>query len=200
MASSRKKANNKIIGILFLTIIIIIYLWYSQFYTPTLNNIEVLKIDIETTQSQIDLLNIRLAKQNKMLSDIDYLKTVNPAVPAFNNFKSAATILDVILSQSNEFEVKYQDPKMTANESVASVNTARRTVTVDFNAATYDIAKNILDDIHDIPFRLQVNATSIAMTTSNVYHAEDEEYADKLGDSPVKVSLNITFFENEYLE
>lgn len=200
MASARKKANTSVVLILFLTIVVIIYLWYSQFYTPTMANIEIVKVDIETKQSQIDLLNIRLAKQTKMLQDIEYLKTVNPAVPAYNNFKSLATILDIILAQTDQFSVQYQDPKMTKNANVANVNTARRIFSVNFNASTYDVAKNVINNIQDIPFRLQITSTSIAMTSSNVYHAEGEEYVDRLGNSPVRVSLSITFFENEYLD
>lgn len=200
MANARKKANTNVILILFLTIVVIIYLWYSQFYTPTIANIETLKIDIETKQGQIDLLNIRVAKQNQMLEEIEQLKTINPAVPAYNNFKSLATVVDIILSQVIDFSIQYSDPKMTPNSNVVNVNTARRIFTINFDAATYDIAKDVIQKIQDIPFRLQINSTSIAMTSSNVYHVEGDDYVDKLGDSPVKVSLNITFFENEYLE
>lgn len=198
MASSRKKSNSKVVLILFLTIIVIIFLWYQYFYTPTTKNIETLKVDIETTQGQLDLLNIKLAKQNQMLQDIEYLKTINTAVPAYNNYKALATVLDVILAQVTDFTVAFQEPTMTKSANVSNVNTARRIINISFEAETYDIAKKLIADIHDVPFRLQVSSTSIAMTGSNVYHAE-EDFENKLGNSPVKVSITVTFFENEYL-
>lgn len=200
MASSRKKANSKVVLILLLLIIVILVGWYYLFYTPTTEHIEILKYDIESKQSEVDALNLQVAKQTKMLQDIDYLKTVNPAVPAYDNFKQIATVIDVILAQSSLFNVSFSQPQIAKDQSAPGVNTARRMLSVSFEAPTYQVAKDIIADIQDVPFRLQISNVSIGMVTSNIFNPDDleNETPHSLGDSPVRASLSITFFENKY--
>lgn len=201
MASSRKKANSKVVLILFLVIILILVGWYYLFYTPTIENTELLQRDAISKQSDIDLLNIRVAKQTQMLNDIEYLKTVNPAVPAYDNYKQLATVINVIIAQTSKFQLQFSEPQMAQNDQVPSVNTARRNLAVSFEADSYEIAKEIIADIQDIPFRLQISSTTISIMTSNIFRNEEEEqYIPSLGYTPVKVSLALTFFENQYSE
>lgn len=203
MASSRKKTNGKVVLILFFLILIILLAWYYLFYDPTLANIEVLKIDIETKQSEVDLLKTQLAKQNQMLNDIEYLKTINPAVPAYDNYKQIATVLNVILAQSNLFNVGFTPPSISSTVTAPGVNTARRVLSVSFEADTYQLAKDIIEDIKDIPFRLQISNVNISMAVSNIYvpaseEGGEEELITSLGNAPVSASFKITFFENKY--
>lgn len=205
MASSRKKADSKVILILFLVIIAILVAWYYLFYTPTQVSIENLKLDIESKESEVELLNTQFIKQTQMLRDIDYLRTVNPAVPAFDNYKQIATVIDVILAQSSSFNITFQTPQKSSAATAPGVTTSRRMLNISFEAQTYQTAKDIIADIKDIPFRLQISNVNISMITSNIYvpvieDEESEEYVDpnSLGNSPVQTILSVTFFENNY--
>lgn len=199
MASTRKKANSKVVLTLMLVIILILVAWYFLFYTPTKENIAKLGIDVGVKQGDVDVLNIQVAKQTRMLKDIDYLKTINPAVPAHDNYKQLATILDVILAQVTDFTVDFADPKLT-DSGVKGVKTARRVLSVSYSAPTYSRAKDVIADIQDIPFRLQISNLNIAMQGTNIFNPEDPdaEIIHSLGDSPVSVNMSITFFENDY--
>lgn len=199
---ARSKTNGKVVLILMCVIIVILLGWYYLFYTPKTLNISNLVLDIETKQNEVDLLDIQVIKQTIMLQEIEHLKTINPAVPAYDNYKSLATVLDVILAQVNGFDVTFADPVFT-DSSAPGVKTARRNLIITYQAPTYEAAKEVIANIQDVPFRLQISDLNIAMKrkASQVYSIEavvEEITNDSLGDSPVDVTLSVTFFENQY--
>lgn len=191
--NSRKKANSKLVTFLLLIIVLIFVAWFSFFYTPMMANIYLTSQEIKTKENDVNFLTAKLQKQNQMLVDIETLKRINPAVPAYDNYKQIATILGVILYQSNDYTLNFSTPQATQNTVAPTVNTYRRNVSINYQASSYKVAKQILEEIKDIPFRLQIASVDMSAMSSS-----GENVTNSLQYTPVNVSITLTFFENGY--
>ena len=111
-------------------------------------------------------------------------------VSTYDNFKAEANALNAIFAQADSFNFNFSRP-------VADGDAVRREIAISFTASNYVVARNILQQIHDCPYRTlisDVNINAVREEKSNVVYAENPSiYTDA-----IQGSLRVTFYETLY--
>lgn len=114
----------------------------------------------------------------------------NGLVSTYDNFKAEANALNAIFAQADSFNFSFDRP-------VADGDAVRRVISIVFSASDYVVARNILQQIHDCPYRTLISDISInavRQSKNDVNYAEDPSiYTDA-----VQGSLKVTFYETLY--
>ncbi len=111
-------------------------------------------------------------------------------VSTYDNFKAEANALNAIFAQADSFNFNFSRP-------VADGDAVRRDIVISFTASNYVVARNILQQIHDCPYRTlisDVNINAVREENRNVVYAENPSiYTDA-----IQGSLRVTFYETLY--
>lgn len=162
--------------------------YYFLVFRPTTDQIESLRAQQEQVQLEVDTLNTKLQLLAKMNNELPGLRESNMPVAAYDNLKPVMAALNNIMSPSQQFDISFD----TSSAEGGSI--IRRQITINFLCSTYRQARDIVTNLHNVPYRCQ-----ISMVSYSSEQAGGGVMGEKEGDinrDPVRGSVLITFFEN----
>ncbi len=174
---SREFTTREKILIVIFALLVIGLCYYKLLLVPINDSIEQYQIDTETEQSEIVQNEVTLKQMKNMQKELEEIKSSGDAkpMPQYDNSEAVLTELNTILSQASDYSLSFGT--VEALEETPYV--MQRPVTLTFNASSYEIARSIMDDLHDSDNVNQISDISIAFNTDN----------------GVSVSLSISYFE-----
>lgn len=183
-----RKSMNKLQEVLiFILVCILLGVIYYQFIYKRVENA---KVQYDTTDLETQIMNQQMISMNirNMKQEIAENKKENTGVIiTYNNLKAEINELNDIFGGAEDFSFGF-------DQAVATDDAVRRNVNASFTAMSYWDAKEMLQQLHDSPYRCIINDVNITSTT-----VEDVEGDEKnLADGPVAVSFTVTFFETLY--
>lgn len=152
------------------------------YYEVILKNYNNAKVSYDTTTLQ-DEQTILLAKAQKLKTMEDYINSHSDetygTIAVYNNQANEISAL------SNVFAGKIDNVSINWSEPTLNDNIVRRNATISFKTTNYGLAKELIEAITKLRYRVIITNMSVADTNS-----------DSLSDSDsISVALNVTFYE-----
>lgn len=184
---NHKISIKEVLIILSLLVLIIAYLYYALFWTNYKRQLS-LNSDIDL-QSQIEVEQIKAASLANMRSEMENASNDNLGeIAIYNNQSNEIRVLSNILRSADNISITWNNP-------VFDGSIVRRVSDVDFVVESYSEALDIINSIYNCEYRLIINRISID-GREGVDEIFDQETGDSvLVNTPINVSLTITFFE-----
>ena len=168
--------------LLILVVLLLGLTYYLFVYSPVQKRIKAADTTLIEDQIQTELQKAYIIKSMKEEVD-DSQKNLSGVVATYDNFKSEAAFLNTIFVPLAEtYNYNFQTPE-------ASGDTVRRTITISFTASDYQVARKIIQMIHDSKYRCMMNDISISAT------ADSSGGYVSLKTNSIRCSVNVTFYE-----
>lgn len=169
--------------LLIITAALLSFIYYRFVRLPVQQRIAA--ADTTEIETEMEAEQIKAMRLRKMQEEIDENKLAGKAeIATYNNFNAEAAAMNQIFLAAKSYNFTYNQP-------VAKDNLVRRTMTINFVAANYKTAQEILRQIHDCPFRTLIRDFNITASGDSAFSGLEPD----LSSSEVSVSLNVTFFE-----
>ena len=168
--------REKILIVIFALLVIGIC-YYKFLLQPINDSIEQYQLNTEAEQSEIVQNQVILKKMDNMEKELEEIKASGDAkpMPQYDNSEAVLTELNTILSQASDYSLSFGTVEALEETSYVM----QRPVTLTFNAASYEVARDIMYELHDSDNINQISDISIAFDTDN----------------GVSVSLSMSYFE-----
>lgn len=172
-----------LVAVLLLLLIGVCY--YMLYYTPLQNEIQSLNNQSTELESQTSVAATQLGKMSKMQKELDEIFTrpeneITEIAP-YDNAKVVMNELNGILGQSLNYKLTFADPVIEADGIV------RRTVSMSFSCASYNSAKQIINNLCNSHWRCLMRNLTVSGD-------------DDITGSSINCTANIVFFESTNLE
>lgn len=191
MKKSFSRTNAILLAVLALVLVGLAY--YFLVFQPSNLRIEELRQEQLNTQTQIDTLILKAQIVEKMRQELPSLKETNQPIPDYDNLKPVMAYLNSIMMASQQFEISFEiEDKANNAEGVPDTGIVRRLVTVNFICASYQDAKNIIENLHNVPYRSQVNQVTLTSKTGG-----EEISSGDINIDVLQGSVSIVFFEQD---
>ncbi len=114
---------------------------------------------------------------------------VTGIVASYDNLKAESAALNSIFSQATSFNFSFSQP-------VATEDAVRRTISISFTATNYQIARRIIQQVHDCAYRCLIQDVSLSAQKNGGAESGDKmsQYPN-LENSTISGSLSVTFYE-----
>lgn len=153
-------------------------------------------------ENELVVSNTMLEEKLWMQEALDQLSSDTDAiVPDYDNARRVVELLNGAMLQTESYNMTFQP--LVTNERIVS-----RSINISFICSSYDVAKNIISMLHDGPYRCEISAVSMALTTTArqvaqpvtadgqpAPEASPAVYIPSLKNSGLNVSLSATFYE-----
>ena len=166
-----------------LAILLVAAVYFLVVDIPVRNGIASAQSQMEDTQMNIDLLNAKAIKLKSMRDELEVLKADGDAreIPTYDNLSGVIKFLNSVLGSATDYQVTMN----TSMPGDGAEKVVRRTAQVSFECDNYADAKASI---------LKLENSDNLDRVSNLVITPLENGEDIM-DSPVKVSVSITFFE-----
>ena len=163
--------------LLLLVIIVIVLAYYLFIYKPVKEGIATANAESENLRSEITIVETKVAKLEKMQSEIDgVMMDENVSVmPSYNNKKAVNAFISDILGN-----LSYS---VTLSNLTRSGDQIRRNIQLEFTAQSYEEMEEVLDRFNECPFRCLIG--NVSCSTSR----------NRQDDTVYSVNMTATFFE-----
>ena len=159
--------------------------YYMFYYTPLQAEIQSLNNQSADLDSEISVAAASLGRMSKMQKELDEIFTRPESeiteIAPYDNAKVVMSELNGILGQSLNYKLTFADPVIAADGIV------RRTVSMNFSCASYNSAKQIINNLCNSHWRCLMR--NLAVTGD-----------DNITGSTVDCTATIVFFESTNLE
>ena len=116
-------------------------------------------------------------------------KDVTGIVASYDNLKAESAALNTIFSEATSFNFSFEQP-------VATDDAVRRTINISFTATNYQIARRIIQQVHDCAYRCLITDISVSADENGGAEAGDKmsQYPN-LANATISGSMSVTFYE-----
>ncbi len=173
-------STREIVMIVLLVVLLGGVIYYMGFLTPLqneLSDIENQTVDVET---QIESYSEKLSKLTFMENTLKELDKKTEVAPYDNLVEVLVSMNQYLKENSMSYKLEFMDPE------VAEDGTTRRVVSMELECLDYDSARAMVDDLTGSKWRCLVRDTVLSPVN---------EGNENLLNGPVKVELEVTFFE-----
>lgn len=173
---NRAFSHKEIALILFLTLVLLVMVYYRLVYVPIQREIE--SYDTTQLETEIQVEEARAAQIQRMKEEIASGQgNYNGEVKTYDNQQGEINALNQLFANAEAYRVSARQP-------VANGNAVRRNVDLSFTVEDYATAERMIEEISNGDFRCLIGNVNI--TPVNVH---------ELNAGRVSCSLTITFFE-----
>ena len=170
-------------AVLLVLVIIMLGIFYYKFvHVPVKERIA--EADTSLIEEQIEMEHKKRELIDSMKDEVNTNQdTLTGVVATYDNFKSEAALLNsIFVPLAEKYNYSFQTP-------VATDDTVRRTININFSTANYRVCRDILQRLHDSKYRCMISDITISATdkSSNTYIT--------LLTSPINCNLSVTFYE-----
>ena len=179
MLKLKMTGRDKILLILFI-IILIAAAYYWLYYTPAMDRLTQLDLDIEDKKIEITTAQMRLGQMNAMKAELDEIFAAADGDPTeiceYNNINNVLNELQLIFF-GLDFEMKLSDPLFDSGSTIV-----RRNISVSFDTDSFTDAYSMLEALHNSVYRCLIKDLSM-------------RNGGKSGEDSFSISADITYFE-----
>ena len=181
---SRNFSTKEKILIGVLAVMLLGLLYYRLVYANVSAAISSANSEAAELQSELDIAQLKVAKINKMESDMDELR-VGAKMGSYNNSKPETIFLHNVLSGTPDYSVSFDEITRDGDQ-------IRRNFTLQYKAASYTDAQNIMKKLTSGEYRCLIGDVqcSQGVRSSMFDYRNNYYYADYM-----TVSATATFFE-----
>ena len=168
---SREFTRAEKVLIVVLAVVLFGLLYYKFVFLTTNDVVQTLKSEAETTQTELDIANAKLAKLQKMdqaLAENDDMSIME----SYNNSKEETAFLNKALSDVEDYSITFSDITKDGNQ-------IRRSFALQFVTSTYQQALDVVSEISYGEYRCLVDDINYTLSDSN----------------KIYIDLTATFFE-----
>ena len=139
--------------------------------------------DTTVLEQQMEMEQQKSAIIQQMQEDIENgQKEDTGIVASYDNLKAESAALNTIFAQATSFNFSFEQP-------VATDDAVRRTINISFTATNYQIARRIIQQVHDCAYRCLITDISVGADSDKM-----QQYAN-LENSTISGSMSVTFYE-----
>lgn len=154
-----KITKRDLVMLLFLAVLLVGVLYYMLFFTPMQNDMAKISQQITDTDSQIQVSMAKAQKMKAMQDELDEILS-RPAdqiteIAPYDNAKVVMNELNTILSVTDEYNLKFENPKINDD------GTVRRVVKMQFNCPNFASAKQIIKELSTNHWRCLIDRKSV---------------------------------------
>lgn len=160
------------------------YYWFVQ--QPIAAALERIEVERGEAQAEQIVLDAKARRMEEMRAELERLHAQPGGLaetPAYDNLQNIITQFNAILAASSEYNLNFQ-PVVMPEEG----NVVRRVINMNFTCGSYDAARDLVQRLHDGPYRCQIGSIAVSPAAAGGGGAS-------LNQGPVQVSLTITYFE-----
>lgn len=152
--------------LLILAIIIIGFAYYFLVDQPVKDQTRAAQSRIEDLETELSIVQMRLADYNRMQSELDSVKNggLYTTMPSYNASHEERAYLDSVLSSANHFSVNFSDVTRNGDQ-------IRRDFVVNFSVSTYEKAMEIVTNLNNAPQRCLISDVTCNTINTNVEEA-----------------------------
>lgn len=161
------------------------YYWFVQ--QPIANELERIEMERSEAQAEQIVLDAKAQRLEEMRAELELLFAQPGGLaetPAYDNLQNIITQFNAILASASEYNLNFQPVEMPEEGNVV-----RRVINMNFTCGSYAVAQDMVQRLHDGPYRCQIGPLAIAPA------ATVGADGASLNRGPVQVSLTITYFE-----
>lgn len=162
-----------------LAVLLVFCAYYFLFLMPTQERMTGYINDNYMVEDQILLAELQATKMQQMEAELKEILSGEHGevkeLPAYDNSQNVMNSLSVILASANQYNISFANV-------VEEENTVRRNIILEYDCSDYDMAKSILTQIHEGPYRCLFRDLRLSGTGDT----QDEGY---------HVVVDITYFE-----
>lgn len=169
-----------------LGVLLLITSYLFLFYTPMTAERDRCIAERESCEMEIEAAQVRLVEKLRMERELKELFAgdVTPlSIADYDNLKPVLFQLNTILAGTDNYSLSFNTVDTTKT-------IVRRGISMSFTCDSYDQAKEVIQSLHDNPYRCILNDLSISLGYSTYNSFYDYSYH-----SSVSVSATIVFFE-----
>jgi len=159
-----------------LGVILVVSGYMTLFYIPMTTERDRCLSETESCRVEIEAAQARLEEKHQMEQELEELFSgdVPPlSIADYDNLKPIMFELNTILAAARDYTLSFSTVD-------AAQTIVRRSIALTFTAASYDDAKNVLQQLHDSVFRCMLDSVSLNLGQE---------------DGEVSVSGTIVYFE-----
>ena len=184
-------SKREIALILVLVLVLVGLLYYRFVYLNISGQIE--QYDTADLEAQIQLEQLQLIEWEKMQDEIDEIgKVSTSSLETYDNQKAEINLLNDIFEPVIRYNFSFEKP-------VATGDTVRRNVSVDFTAIDYKSALDIITQLHNSRYRVllhDINITAGDLTADYLAALATEALADKKAMTQLKKQVDALIAAN----
>jgi len=165
--------------VLVLALVIVAAVYYFMVQIPVNNTIAACEDEIAVCEMETMILQSKAIKFNNMKSELEELKKSGnlAELPAYDNLHALINFIDTIVGNKSEYNLSLEDPYL--DEKIA-----RRNAVISFVASSYNDACDSIKRLENSPYLCKIDGVSLTPIKDSLN-----------GDSAVKVSMNVVFYE-----
>ena len=180
------------IALILILILVLVGLLYYRFVYLNISG-QVDQYDTADLEAQIQLEQLQLIEWEKMQSEIDRIgKVSTSSLETYDNQKAEINLLNDIFEPVIRYNFSFEKP-------VATGDTVRRNVKVDFTAIDYKSALDIITQLHNSKYRVlihDINITSGDLTADYLAALATEALTDKKAMTQLKKQVEALMAAN----
>ena len=166
--------------LLVLVMILLGLVYYRFVRLPVQERIAAADTTVLEQQMEIEQQKSAIIKQ--MQEDIENGQKEVNGIVAYDNLKAESAALNTIFAQATRFNFSFEQP-------VATDDAVRRTINISFTATNYQIARRIIQQVHDCAYRCLITDISVSADSDKM-----QQYAN-LENATISGSMSVTFYE-----
>jgi len=160
----RKGLSTREKFLLFVLLIMAAYAVYNyMFYLPTKEQIDYYKNEAIAVEDEMFLAQAQQMKLDRMEKELAEIKAGDSKVkelPQYDNSRNVMNSLSTILSSATSYDVSFSG--VTQEEGIV-----RRDITLNYNCNSFDVAKVILNRIHEGDYRCLIKDLYITQNATD---------------------------------
>lgn len=167
--------------LLILTILLLGLGYYYFVDQPVRNAIQSANIERDTSQVELDALNIKLFNLRKMENELNNIEqgVYHSSMKSYNNVKSEIALLNDLLESSEDYSVSFAEVTRDGNQ-------IRRPVSLQFSTSSYYTATSILSKLYASEDRCLIQDVRISSKSGNTTNLKNDA---------VSVAATVIFYE-----
>ena len=156
--------------------------YFKLIHQPVVDGIKEAQERQATAETQLLIETGKLQQMKKMEQELEELLAAEGEdafdLPRYDNMQHVMIQLNTILAATQEYSLTFGELRFDEHGLVS------RPIQMEFYAGNYEVAREIIDQLYNCPFRCRISDINISSESS------DSIYYDR-----AKVTLTLTFFE-----
>lgn len=176
---SRSFTKREKILLLVMAVLLLGLVYYQFVIREAADAVE--RYDVKELESELLIEQAKAQSKAQMLAEIEKGTTdVNGIVASYNNIKNEIRELNDILSGTSGYNISFE-------QAVRSGDTARRDITITYEASNYKKARSVMKSLKNCKYRCMIKDVS--------FTSQSEGSSGLRSGGKVSVSLKVTFYE-----
>lgn len=135
--------------------------YWLLFYTPMTQELELLEAERIAGEEQIEAVMLKTQDKQRMEAELAEIFAKNPdpvSLAPYDNQKPVMFELNTILQSADDYSLSFSTADSGGGDGIV-----RRVISLSFNAATYEAAKEVLGKLHDSVYRCMLDSLNVSL-------------------------------------